>query len=177
MTISAMPLKTVALIGAVCLTTGWLLAAVLTPPVASLQGLPERRPQPTAAAAPAVEAFTEQLRLRLERVPSAPVPRRNPFVFAGRARQAEPSRDAAPIAVAPSDVATPAPVGPIFALSGIAVNETPEGEVRTAVLSDGQTVHLVKLGATISGYRVVEITELSVTLADAAGTRTILRLR
>jgi len=47
----------------------------------------------------------------------------------------------------------------------------------TAVLSDGNTVHLVNAGQTIAGYKIVTVTEDSVTLADAAGQQTILRLR
>ena len=67
-----MPPKTVAVLGAVCLTTGWLLASMLTPPVAKLQSLPERRTASAAAAAsdpPA--AFTEQLHLKLQQAPAA----------------------------------------------------------------------------------------------------------
>jgi hypothetical protein len=48
--------------------------------------------------------------------------------------------------------------------------------VHTAVLSDGYTVHLVKAGDTLGGYRVVEVTESSVTLADADGAAYVLRL-
>src|SRR4029078_12926060 len=43
MRLGEMPPKTVALLGAVCLTTGWLLASMLTPPVAKLQSLPQSR--------------------------------------------------------------------------------------------------------------------------------------
>jgi hypothetical protein len=48
--------------------------------------------------------------------------------------------------------------------------------VHTAVLSDGYTVHLVKAGDTVGGYRVVEVTETSVTLAGADGAAYVLRL-
>jgi hypothetical protein len=174
---SAMPPKTVALIGAVCLTTGWLLAAVLTPPVATLQELPVRRPEPHVAPSSSAEPFSEQLRLGLERVPAAPIPRRNPFVFGGRTRTTAESTAAAPPST-PAAVAVEAvPVGPIYALSGIAVASTSNGNVLTAVLTDGQTVHLVKVGSSIGGYLLVEATENSATLADAAGTRHVLRLR
>src|SRR5262245_29627046 len=79
-----MPFRTVALVGAVCLISGWLLASGLTPPTANLQALPERRAPDRASATPLPAAYSEQLKLKLDRLPAAPVPRRNPFVFGGR---------------------------------------------------------------------------------------------
>src|SRR5215210_9399281 len=62
MTLKDMPPKTVALLGAVCLTTGWLMASMLTPPVAKLQSLTDRRnARPAAAVHEQAAAFTEQL--------------------------------------------------------------------------------------------------------------------
>jgi hypothetical protein len=175
-----MPPKTVAVIGAGCLTTGWLLAALLTPPVANVQALPERRPNPQPAITQEVEPFVEPLRLRRSEAVIASTPRRNPFAFGNRTRPAESeTRTSSPptpaAAIEPQAVA--APVGPIYSLSGIGVSETSQGVVRTAVLSDGMTVHLVKVGETVGGYTVLEITDVSATLADGSGTRYSLRLR
>jgi hypothetical protein len=62
-------------------------------------------------------------------------------------------------------------------LSGIGFTETAQGVVRTAVLSDGASVHLLKPGDTIRAYTVAEVTDSSVVLADAAGGRFVIRLR
>ncbi len=174
-----MPPRTVALIGAVCLTTGWLLASMLTPPVAKLQSLPERRAAaPASAAADDLPAFSERLHFEMRQAPGAPVTRRNPFAFGGddrarRARKSEAPTEAAP----PVTAAATVPPGPIFSLAGIAITETPEGSVLTAVVSDSVTIHLVKKGESVNGHTVVDVTEASVTLADAAGGLTVLRLR
>jgi hypothetical protein len=177
-----MPPKTVALIGAVCLTAGWLLASLLAPPVAKLQALPERRAPRAENTPDAPQAFQEQLQLRLRQAPTAPVPRRNPFVFGSRDRSSAPGEPAARDSSSdrgPEPAAGEAPqtTSPLFALSGIGVTETPQGEVFTAVLSDGNTVHLVKAGHTVGGYTVLEVTENSITLADAAGAQHVLRMR
>jgi hypothetical protein len=58
----------------------------------------------------------------------------------------------------------------------MAVSDVAGNLVHTAVLSDGSTVHLVKAGDTVGGYRVVEVTESSVTLADGDGAAYVLRL-
>lgn len=177
--------RSVALIAAGCLTTGWLLASIVSPPVAELQVLPERAParvdrqQPAAVDAP----YTEQLHLRMQQLPVAPVPRRNPFVFGGRMRVAPPPPPAADTNLAQPETSvvgapiTSAPTGPVLRLSGIGSSDTPQGPIRTAVISDGTTVHLVKVGETVSGYSVVEITDEAVTLANAAGAQWVLRLK
>jgi hypothetical protein len=74
------------------------------------------------------------------------------------------------------DVA-PVPSGPIFSLAGIGSTSSADGVLLTAVLSDGNTVHLVNAGQTLGGYTIVAVTEDSVTLADAQGLQTVLRLR
>lgn len=167
------PARTVAVICAVCLTVGWLLASTLTPPVAQLQSLPERAEKPSSL--PAESSFAEQLHFRLQQAPDPPAPRRNPFSFGQPARpttptpapaREEPVADGAPPPAAPQ-------IGPRFSLSGIGVT----GELRTAVLAEGQTVHIVKPGDTVGGFTVVEITDDSVTLAEASGLRHVLRLR
>jgi microcompartment protein CcmL/EutN len=47
----------------------------------------------------------------------------------------------------------------------------------TAIISDATTVHLVKVGETVTGYVVIEITGDSATIENAAGARWKLRLK
>ena len=166
------PARTVAVIGAVCVTVGWLLAATLTPPVAQSQSLPERADKPPAAATDS--AYAEQLHFRLRQTPDPPMPRRNPFSFGQAPRPAPaPSVRAEPVADIALSAPAPLQVGPRFKLSGIGVT----GDVRTAVLAEGQTVHIVKPGDALAGYTVVAITDDSVTLAESSGLQHVLRLR
>ena len=89
-----MPPRTVAVICAVSLTVGWLLASVLSPPVARLQSLPDRRATETPAAGDLVSTYSEQLALKQRAAPAPPPPRRNPFVFGGReSRPVNPARN------------------------------------------------------------------------------------
>lgn len=168
-----MPFRTVALIGAVCLTVGWLLASTLAPPVARLQSLPQRQSRPTPA--PEDPTFTEQLHFRLQHPPTAPAPRRNPFVFGDRRRSAAAvARGEAAANDAPAvETQSAGPVGPAFALAGIGIT----GDTRTAILSEGQDVHIVKIGDRVGGYDILEITDSSVTLGEPSGLRYLLRLR
>jgi hypothetical protein len=156
------------------------LASVIIPPVAKLQVLPERAerrlsPPPQES----TKTYSEQLHLRLQQAPLAPVPRRNPFVFGARSTSPSLTTPAA----APSDREADAPAAPALAapmvatpslrLSGVGSTDG----VRTAVISDGTTVHLVKVGETVSGYAVVEITDDTVTIADASGAQWRLRMK
>ena len=145
-----MPPRTVALIAAVCLTTGWLLASMLAPPVAKLQALPERRAPQHRHAEPSAP-FTEQLQLRLRQAPLPPVPRRNPFVFGTARGRRDTTMTASAGAGGGADRTSR--VGPTFTLSGVGVSDTAGGPLHTAVLSDGNTVHLVKAGDTMAGIR------------------------
>lgn len=161
-----MPFRTVALVAAVCVTIGWLLAATLTPPVARLQSLPEGEPRQAAEPAP----FTEQLNRRLREAPLPPSTGRNPFGFGGRDRSESP---AAAVVSAAAEVPSPAidlpPSGPSYQLSGIGVT----GDVRTAVLTDGREVHVVKVNDAVGAYTVLEITDSTVTLASDANRLTL----
>lgn len=96
--------------------------------------------------------------------------RRNPFSF-GRRPQSAALVTQVP---APGEtLPTPsAPVGPAYSLSGIGIS----GETRTAVLTDGQAVHIVKPGDTIGAFHVVAVGPTSVTLLAASGEHYVLRL-
>jgi hypothetical protein len=171
--------KTVGVAAVACLSIGWLAASLLSPPVARLQSRPTPRTT-RPAAAPAAETFSEALRLKLERTTSAPIVRRNPFVF-GTSDRSVPTAAAASGGAAvedpPAEPLAPAVVTPPFVLAGIAVNTTAEGDVRTAVLSDGTNVHLAKAGDRVGIYSVVAVTADSVTLTETSGTTFVIRLR
>jgi hypothetical protein len=168
--------KLVALIAASSVSVGWLLASLIVPPVAKLQGLPARvESRPAPQVDDATTPYTEQLNLRLQQAPLAPVPRRNPFVFGARTATPRPSLAAAPREPEVAEAAIPpAPVitGPRLRLTGVGST----AGVWTAVISDGVTVHLVKVGETVNGYAVVEIREDRVTIGDASGAQWTLRM-
>jgi hypothetical protein len=169
-----MPPRTVAVIGAVCLTIGWLLASTVSPPVATSQSLPARVPPTIPVPEP---VSTARLQLTLPQTAPAPVSRRNPFVFATASRstaraESRSGGESREVASVGSDVPR-IPSGPQFSLLGLATS----GEARTAVLSDGQTVFLVKAGEQVGAYQVADITDASITLADASGVQHVLRLR
>jgi Tfp pilus assembly protein PilP len=162
--------RNVALVGAICVTIGWLLASTLTPPVARVQSRPQER---VSSREPAAEPqFTEHLQLRLHEVRGKPENRRNPFVFASPARRvAEPlaTPDMEPTV---SREVEPRVNAPALVLSGIGIS----GDTRTAVLSVGNTVQIVRVNDLVSGYTVTEISDTSVTLTRDAE-RHILRFR
>jgi hypothetical protein len=174
-----MPVKTVAVIGAACAFAGWLLASVLTPPVARLQSLPERRAVRAAATPEAPAAFSERLHWKLQQAPAPPTPRRNPFRFGARtsATAVAVSTSTGTVAAAEGPLATAPPAPPPLTLSGIGIATSEAGDVLTAVVSDGQSVHLVKVGDSVAGYRVIDVTDGSLTLEAPSGARRVLRLR
>lgn len=181
MKVPSMPPRVVALIVAASLTSGWLLASLVSPPVAELQGLPQRPSPRDPAPAIADAPYTEQLHLKLQQAPLPPVPRRNPFVFGARTRSAPdtatPAQEAETSATA-HDLPMPQIVtGPSLRLAGIGFTMVGPATIYTAIIGDGTTVHLVKEGETVAGYAVVAITDDSVTVANAAGARWLLKLK
>ena len=165
-----MPPKSVALVGAICVTIGWLLASTVSPPVARVQSRPQ--PQETQAQLPDPSQLTEQLQLRLRQLPAAPpVRRRNPFVFATRDRIEAPVSELQPARLDPEPtMPTPGTTTLSYVLSGIGIS----GDVRSAVLTTGGDVHIVKVNDVLDGFTVVDITDSSVTLAKE-GERVTLR--
>lgn len=161
-----MPPRTVALVAAVCVTIGWLLAATLTPPVARLQSLTEGQRPPEATEHP---AFTERLNLGLREAPQPPVSKRNPFNFGSPRRgPSAPPTDATSLEPAPAN-AVPTQPAFVYSLSGIGI----ASHGRTAVLTDGQTVLIVKVNDAVGEYTVVEITDDSVRLESNVSRHTL----
>jgi hypothetical protein len=166
--------QTLALFGAASLIAGWMLASTASPPVAQTQGSPARRAAPVVAPAPSFEA----LQRRVNDVPPAPRPQRNPFVFDGmRPDTRQPLPVMEPEWTVEPDLAVP-PVAPPLQLVGVAGNVIDGGIVRTAILSDGREMWLLAAGDTLpDGTSVVRVDEEAVVLADPAGVERVLRLR
>jgi hypothetical protein len=152
--------KNVAFVGAICITIGWLLASTVAPPVARVQSRPQERgargavvPDPPAP---------QQVQLRSRPIAPTPEGRRNPFVFGAEervpttARAVDESQPSLQLA-APA----PAPSGPPYSLSGIGTT----GDTRTAVLTTGADVHIVRVNDAIGGYVVTDVSVNSVTLS------------
>jgi hypothetical protein len=177
-TITAMSQQTLGLVGAACLVAGWMLASTARPPVAQTQGGAAGRAVP-AAPAMAVPTF-DTLHQRLEQAPPAPQPQRNPFAF-------EPRRPDEPRAAAPAEAgrapeidppAPPVPVAPLLQLVGVAADLTDDGIIRTAILSNGREMWLLKVGGQLpDGRTIVRVEDDAVALADAFGQELVLRLR
>ena len=167
--------KQVAVVGVICVLAGWLLASMVTPPVARVQSLPDARTRQPEPARHEGAGFVEPLQWKRPHAVPAPVLRRNPFTFASR--ESEPRRDVTPVLPSPAPaspllaVAAPAP-GPQLTLAGIGLH----GSERSAVLSvEASDVRIVRVGDTVAGMTVEEITEDAVILT--AGTaRRVLRL-
>lgn len=160
------PKKAAVYLGSATVLVAWLATA----------GVPEQQPPPAADPAPVETSGTESLaqevqaqavRLR-ERLASAPAPQapaRNPFAFAARPEpRARAARNAAPTAP-PAPMVLPEPG---LELVGMAEDQSPQGPVRTAVISaEGGELLMVKVGDFLGArYRVQAIGADTVELTD-----------
>ena len=129
-----------------------------------------------------LEREVDRLSARLDRVPRPRTPARNPFTFQRQAPlpTAVPAEaGAAPgLAPAPSDPAVAAARAnmlPAVRLAGIAVEQTPDGLLQTAVLSAGGRVGLFVAGDNVAGrYQVRNVTHDTVVLLDLVSGGTLL---
>jgi Tfp pilus assembly protein PilP len=141
-------------------------------------GVPQPPPEPAAAPAPVQTSGTEslaqevqaqagRLRDRLAAAPAPQTPARNPFAFAPR--QDTPARAArtslAPAAPPSAPAVLPEPG---LELIGIAEDQSPQGPIRTAIISaEGGELLMVKVGEYLGArYRVQAIGPDVVELAD-----------
>jgi len=93
-----------------------------------------------------VNTEVDRLRERLAAPPAYPAPTRDPFRFGNRAEPSRP-KPAESIAAAPIEpAAPPAPVLP--RLVGIATSTV--DQIRTAILTVGEDVQMLKIGDTVS---------------------------
>jgi len=178
--------RTVALVVALSLATGWALGgryAGQAPGAGT--GVPSRGPRPLGVETPrATTPLTEQLRRKLDRQPVAPQPSRNPFVFGGRpaapgARAARGGVAVAPEPAVPVDAAPTRPALPVFTLAGIAASKTTGGGgvEYTAILSGTYGLVFAHAGDTLpGGFAVVDVRETMVTLRDGLGEARTLHL-
>ena len=158
------------------------LATRLFGPGFSLQEPVDVREANAATTAPAAAAkssntfaYSKLLRERLK-VPAVPERGRNPFAFGARRSIPAPPlpADASPAAEA---LAPPAPALPPIRLAGIASDQKDGARIMTAILNEYGAIVFVKDGDRLtSGYTVVKVEEMSVTLADANGVTMTLRL-
>lgn len=109
---------------------------------------------------------------------AAPTRSRDLFRFTTRARRRPIVAPAAAVAAA-STVVPPPPVRPSLTLIGVAEDVTPDGVVRTAIVSGLGDVFLVKAGDTIRlQYRIEQVSGDAVQIVDTAtATTTTLALR
>ena len=143
---------------------------------------PAPAPSPVASSSArqsAAGSDIEQLADKLQRRPRTTVnyrtPGRDPFRF--QPRPVRPSV-ASPAPMPVAEPPAPAPVLPLFTLSGIATDMVGGEPQRSAVLSAPAGVLIVRQGESVAGlYKVVSIGDESVELeAMADGSRRTLRL-
>ena len=149
------------------LMAAWLAAAAGTRTAAPAAAVRPNPPMPIAVA-PAIETEAERLRQFLDTPPLLGQASRNPFQFAPHAPR--PAVLSALRSVPPAQPLV-AP-GPRLTLAGIAEDAGADGPVRTAIISAGSELFLVKEGASVTArYRVARIGADAVELEDVlAGT-------
>lgn len=157
--------------GAVLVSTHILAPAAPPPPppeviAADLAAIAQSRP-----AVNQVNAQVDRLRERLARPPEYPPPRRDPFRFGARRvpPRAGTANPAAPAAVIVEPVAPPGPALPH--LIAIATSVVEGQLVRTAVLTNGDDVVVVKAGNVWRELNVRTIGIDTVELVDTATDR------
>lgn len=157
--------KSTALVSGATLVATWLASApAVRQPVARVNA-PVRQPAHSAEAASDIVREADRLREKLSAAVAYREPGRNPFRF-GQAAHSHTAALPAPAEAAPPAVPT-APQAPTLriTLSGIAEDTAGSQVVRTAVISSGEDLLLVKEGETVAGqYRVSAIASDSVEL-------------
>lgn len=163
-----MQLRRVVWVGVSALAfASWMASASTSgvrPPVAPL---PPVKPAAVDRSMAALQSEIGRLHERLGPT-AAPTRTRDLFRFTTRA----PRRPAAAPVVAAAEVAAvvpPQPVRPALTLIGVAEDVTPDGVVRTAIVSGLGDVFLVKAGDTIRlQYRVEQVSADAVQVVDTA---------
>jgi hypothetical protein len=128
----------------------------------------------TESLATEIQSQTTRLKTRMAAAPTPQEPFRNPFIFGARETSAPRARREA-VVTAPAPAIPPEPA---IELIGVTTNQSPNGPVRTAVISalSGE-LFLVKEGETIvTRYRVGPVSADAVDLIDLALPGTTRRL-
>jgi hypothetical protein len=160
------PKKVAVYLGSATVLAAWLATAG----VPEQQSPPATDPTPvqtsgTESLAQEVQAQAVRLRERLASAPAPQTPARNPFAFAPRPEpRARAARNEAPTAPAASMVLPE----PGLELVGMAEDQSPQGPVRTAIISaEGGELLMVKVGDFLGArYRVQAIGADTVELTD-----------
>lgn len=160
----------IAFAGAVILSTHMLAPA----------GPSAAKPSPTAGdlafiqqAVPMIDQVNTQvdrLRERLAAPPAYPAPTRDPFRFGKREEPSRPKPVMASVMLPVAPVAAPEPALP--RLVAIAATTSDAGVIRTAVLTVGEDVQILKVGDTVSKLEIRSIGTDIVELADPITGRT-----
>lgn len=168
------PKKTAAYLTLAILSAAWFASAVGVPsqprqaPTVPPVSNDEARLETLARD---VQAQGSRLRKRLASAPEVQAPVRNPFTFGLRdTPRPAPARGMAEAASVIDFVPEPepAPREPMLVLIGVAEDKTPEGLVRTAMISeDGEVLHMATTGDQVIGrYVVVTVSPDAVELKD-----------
>ena len=164
--------KSYAAVSGATVLAGWIASS---PPENSpaTAARPASPPASRAQAGPDIQVEAQRLQTRLQVERDYAAPQRNLFRF-------EQGADLAPDSVERGTVFEPetepdaepieaAPAPPAISLSGIAEDQSPNGDVsRTAVLSAPSGVELVREGDQVLGYRVARIESDAVELVRLA---------
>ncbi|MGE3276137.1 MAG: hypothetical protein AB7O67_13570 [Vicinamibacterales bacterium] len=175
--------RLVLLIGALCLSAGWLLGSVVAPPgAAGQEPAVATGPRPIGRSDAPAPPLAERLKLRLADAPPEPLPDRNPFRFGPARPRAE--APGPPAATGNSEEAPPLPLfpppppAPRYVLSGMAANGEGEGRVLTAIIRDATGLHFMTEGQRLpDGATVTAVTESTVSLVLPDGGTMTLSLR
>jgi len=140
--------------------------------------LPQPTPAPLALDRSAAAMQSEVARLHERLAPLAqPLHSRDLFRF--NERRLERPAPPAPVETSEQPEPVKTPAQPVLQLIGIAEDESPDGTVRTAIVSGLGDVYLVKAGEVVAGqFRVERVSADAVLLTDTTtAATTILALR
>jgi outer membrane murein-binding lipoprotein Lpp len=162
-----LPMKRLAAIivfaGAVLLSTHILAPAAPPKSLPAINAAELAAIDQTQSTVDEVNAQVDRLRERLSAPPNYPAPTRDPFRFGKTADPAPPKPAPAP-SVAPAAPVVAAPALP--RLVAIVSDTTDAGSIRSAVLSVGEDVQIVKMGDSVSKLVVQNIGVDVIELAD-----------
>jgi len=149
---------------------GVMATYFVSTPVAPLESRPVSRRVEAAQvqAANDIQQLSLQLQQRVRAEVTFREPSRNPFRFSARPAPVSPMAELS--AAAPAAVAMAAPPAlPLLSLIGIAADEVDGGTQRTAIISTGQAVLLVRDGDAVGAdYKVSKVEDGAVELKSTA---------
>jgi len=157
------------LLGGVVLLVSWVNAPASPSPDGSGAAATSTLDQ-LAPVVAEVNAQVDRLRERLSAPPARPRPARDPFRFGRRTEAPRPVATTA--SEAPAELPSEPPPPTLPRLIAIMESATDGAPVRTAVLSEGDGLQIVKPGDTIGRFTVRAIGADALDLVDVATSRT-----